>query len=98
MPICLPPNLPRRFLTCFYLLQAVAAEVEQLQVFARQELLGLQVCDAVPRQVHLDDVNRQPGRDVVQIYRKTKNRRDVKTQDVVSAKIVHGAEMMTRQN
>lgn len=72
LPICLPPNLPRQFLTCFYLLQAVAAEVEQLQVFARQELLGLQVCDAVPRQVHLDDVNRQPGRDVVQIYKKKK--------------------------
>lgn len=97
MPICLSSNKPRQFLTCFYLLQAVAAEVEQLQVFARQELLGLQVSDAVPRQVHLDDVNRQPGWDVVQIYKKKKNRRDVKTQDAVAAKIVHGAEMMTRQ-
>lgn len=31
------------------------------------------------------------------LQKKTKNRRDVKTQDAVAAKIVHGAEMMTRQ-
>lgn len=54
------------------MLQAVAAEVEQLQVFGHQELPGLQLSDAVPRQVHLHDVRREPGRDVVQVCEETK--------------------------
>lgn len=59
------------FLTCFYLLQAVAAEVEQLQVFGHQELLGPQVSDPVPRQVHLHNVRREPRGDVIQICKNT---------------------------
>lgn len=67
-----------QFLTHVYVLQAVAAEIEQLQVFGHQELPGLQMSDAVPRQVHLDDVNRQPGRNVVQICGKQTGRQNTR--------------------
>lgn len=61
------------------MLQAVAAEVEQLQVFGHQELLGLQVSDAVARQIHLDDVRREPRGDVVQICEKQTRRQNIRS-------------------
>lgn len=60
------------------MLKAVAAEVEQLQVFGHQELLGLQVSDAVPRQVHLDNVRREPRGDVVQICEKQTRQHNIR--------------------
>lgn len=52
-------------LTCVYMPQVVAAEVEQLEVFGQQELLGPEMLDVVPGQIHLNNVRRQVGRDVV---------------------------------
>lgn len=43
-------------LTCVYMPQVVAAEVEQLEVFGQQELLGPEMLDVVPGQIHLHDV------------------------------------------
>lgn len=53
------------------MLQVVAAQVEQLEVFGQQELLGPEMVDVVPGQIHLHDVRRQVGRDVIQSCRKT---------------------------
>lgn len=64
MKRCHPP-------TCVYMLQVVAAQVEQLEVFGQQELLGPEMADVVPGQIHLHDVRRQVGRDVIQSYKKT---------------------------
>lgn len=58
--------------TCVYVLQAVAAEVELLEVFGQQELLGPESSDVVPGQIHLHDVRRQLRRDVVQICREAR--------------------------
>lgn len=54
-------------LTCVYTAQAVAAKVEQLEVFGQQELFGPEMCDAVPGQIHLHYVRWQVSRDVIQI-------------------------------
>lgn len=64
------------------MLQVVAAQVEQLEVFGQQELLGPEMVDVVPGQIHLHNVRRQVGWDVVQSYKKTgdtKRRRLVET-------------------
>lgn len=64
MRLCHPP-------TCVDTLQVVAAQVEQLEVFGQQELLGPEMVDVVPGQIHLHDVRGQAGRDVIQSYKKT---------------------------
>lgn len=43
-------------LTCVYIPQVVAAEVEQLEVFGQQELFGPEMLDVVPGQIHPHDV------------------------------------------
>ncbi len=59
--------------TCLYTLQAVAAKVEQLEVFGQQELFGPEMFDAVPGQIHLHDVGRQVSWDVIQICKDRKS-------------------------
>lgn len=53
--------------TFVYVLQAVAAKVEQLEVLGQQEVFGPEMFDAVPGQIHLHDVRRQVSWDVIQI-------------------------------
>ena len=55
--------------TCVYTVQAVAAKVEQLEVFGQQELFGPEMCDGVHGQIHLHDVRWQVGRDVIQNWK-----------------------------
>lgn len=53
--------------TCVYLLQVVAAEVEQLEVFGQQELFWPEMFDAVIGQIYLHYFRRQFRRDMIQI-------------------------------
>lgn len=60
--------------TFVYVLQAVAAKVEQLEVFGQQEVFGPEMFDAVPRQIHLHDVRLQVSWDVIQICKDRTNK------------------------
>lgn len=51
------------------MVQAVAAEVEQLEVFGQQELFGPEMFDAVIGQIHLHYVREQISWDMIQICR-----------------------------
>lgn len=54
------------------MMQAVAAKVEQLELFGQQELFGPEMFDDVTGQIHLHYVRRQVRRDVIQICRSRK--------------------------
>lgn len=56
--------------------QAVAAKVEQLEVFGQQELFGPEMFDNVTGQIHLHYVRWQVRRDVIQIWRGRKKDKD----------------------
>lgn len=58
--------------TCVYAVQAVAAKVEQLEVFGQQELFGPEMFDAVTGHIHLHYVRRQVRWDVIQICKDRK--------------------------
>lgn len=53
--------------TCVYTLQAVAAKVEQLEVFGQQKMFGPEMFDVVPGQIHLHYVRWKVRWDVIQI-------------------------------
>lgn len=60
--------------TCVDMVQAVAAKVEQLEVSGLQELLGSELSDAVPGQIHLHYVRWQARWDVIQFLKKGKTK------------------------
>lgn len=58
------------------MVQAVAAEVEQLEVFGQQELFGPEMFDGVSGQIHLIYVRWQFRRDVFQICKEGETKKD----------------------
>lgn len=62
--------LQRCRLTCVYLLQVVAAEVEHLEVFGQQELFRPEMFDAVVGQIYLHYFRGQFRWDVMKIWEK----------------------------
>lgn len=56
--------------TCVYMAQAVAAKVEQFEIFGQQELFGPEMFDAVVGQIYLYYVRWQISWNLIQTCRK----------------------------
>lgn len=64
--------------TSVYMMQVVAAKVEQFEVFGEQELLGPEMFDTVAGQVHLHYIGWQVRWDVVQTCRQRQKQMNVR--------------------